>query len=186
METRTQPVQRKKKEPLTQFLPQIAISFQPLTHILHWNRCSLMADFCSKLQILDLKEEKKVQNIVSLIINELLENAVKFAFDKTRHITISTRIDDEVFEIETSNYTERYNIDKLEKILENIQDKNTQDLIVRQIIKNEKSKESQLGLLTLLCNYKAEIVCDSKKTELKNIYETRVRVRLNLKEVEEI
>ena len=67
----------------------INLSFLPINMISNWKRTSLSADFCANLFSNDTDTSKYNQNSLSTLINDILENIIKYGVTnkKTNKIT---------------------------------------------------------------------------------------------------
>ena len=143
--------------------------FQPLNLISQWNRCSITANFYSKIQESKIKEKRKqVTHIVSSIINELLESALKYSVEKTDTVAINTFITGNKahFEIETicdkcdtilyrrfykTHYQEKDSEATILKLLETYSDNDNISLAIG-LLGLKKDYNAQLGINIKLVN----------------------------------
>jgi hypothetical protein len=64
------------------------VELVPLDMIAHWDRCGATADWAANLLAYNFDHRDAAANVLSTVINELLENAVKFSSDKRRPIRL--------------------------------------------------------------------------------------------------
>lgn len=64
-------------------LSELSLSFVPLAVVAEWTRCSEAADFVARYFAHDFGDRELAGNVLSTVVNELLENAVKFSSDKS-------------------------------------------------------------------------------------------------------
>jgi hypothetical protein len=77
-------------------LPQISgpalgsadVELVPIDMIAHWHRCGATADWAAQLLACNFGHRETAANVLATVINELLENAVKFSSDKHRPIRL--------------------------------------------------------------------------------------------------
>ena len=141
-------------------LPKASMQIRPLNLISNWQRCSLTANFLSTFQSPQSKNKKSVTSILSTIVNELLESAIKYSADKTRNINIgfSTKGSSLYFEITlTSDALDAFQFQKFyEKYLEN----EGSDTVILELLEEDSTSDKTsftLGLLSLKQDYNAEI-----------------------------
>ncbi len=64
-------------------LGELTLSFVPLALVTEWTRCSETADFVARFFAHDYDDREVAGSILSTVVNELVENAVKFSSDKS-------------------------------------------------------------------------------------------------------
>lgn len=129
---------------------------------LTWHHASTTSEFLgdfyalrSPLLSLDTNETR---HSIGYLVNELLENAVKF-----RHpgdISIETSIEDNRFEIKVSNLVGRETAERFSLLLEEVTSRDPGELLIERIEANAEdasSSASGLGLLTLMSDYGASL-----------------------------
>jgi len=129
---------------------------------LTWHHASTTAEFLGEFYAirgpalsLDINDAR---HSIGYLVNELLENAVKF-----RHpgdITIVSSIENKRFEIKVSNLVSRETAERFSALLEEITSRDPGELLIERIEANamdETSSASGLGLLTLMSDYGAQL-----------------------------
>jgi hypothetical protein len=84
-------------------LGSIDLALVPLDIIAHWQRCGATADWAAALLACNFAHPETAANVLSTVINELLENAVKFSSDKRSPIRLRVAQRGERVVIETEN-----------------------------------------------------------------------------------
>lgn len=84
-------------------LSVLSVELVPLTVISEWTRCGDAADFVARFFAHDFGDRELAANVLSTVVNELLENAVKFSSDKTVPARLSVREYPDQLTIATSN-----------------------------------------------------------------------------------
>lgn len=79
------------------------VELVPLDMIAHWDRCGATADWAANLLAYNFDHRAAAANVLSTVINELLENAVKFSSDKRRPIRLRVAQRADRVLIETEN-----------------------------------------------------------------------------------
>lgn len=129
---------------------------------LSWHHCSTTAEFLGEFYALtnatlDL-EYNEARHSIGYLVNELLENAVKFRFPGD--ISIETSLDDSRFEIRVSNLIDAATADRFKVLLDEITTRDAGELLIERIEANAENSVfngSGLGLLTLMSDYGAKL-----------------------------
>jgi hypothetical protein len=162
----------------------------PLELVTQWKRCGMVADFLADYQSFVFKHRKKAISVLSTIINELLENAVKFSSDKNKLVNLSIRHYGKLIEIETINLCNKTQAERLNSYIAKLRSSNIEKLFYDQIEYTAKQNKSisGLGLLTLIKDYSAEIgIKIIPKIESEDsFYNIYVKIFLFIKEIEHL
>jgi hypothetical protein len=81
----------------------IDVELVPLDMIAHWHRCGATADWAAQLLAYNFAHRETAAGVLATVINELLENAVKFSSNKRRPIRLRVAHRGERVVIETEN-----------------------------------------------------------------------------------
>ncbi len=137
----------------------IFISLFPADLVKYWSRCGLVADFAATFYSFRFPDSTKARSSLSVILNEIVENAVKFSNTPNNNIAINlfNITDVIVFEVENFIDAERYAsfLSKAKELLEGGD-------IKAQYFEALKAKgrdpgSSGLGLLTIMHDFNARI-----------------------------
>ena len=90
-----------------QLRKKLELNIQPMDVIEFWPRCNMISNFTAHYLVTDFPEKNSIYNSLSVILNELIENAVKFTEKKEIPISISLQEDKNNIFIETINYIGR-------------------------------------------------------------------------------
>ncbi len=128
---------------------------------LSWHHCGITSDFIGEYfsracggQIDDVD----ARHSISYMINEILENAVKF-----RHggnIEIHSSLQADTFEIQITNCVDRQTAARFQELLTELLRREPGELLLERIEENALDPDSSgsgLGLLTLMSDYGAEL-----------------------------
>ncbi|MGL4966663.1 MAG: slr1658 superfamily regulator [Inquilinus sp.] len=124
---------------------------------LSWHHCATTSDFISELCLLRVRlpfrEVRDVRHSVAYLMNELLENAVKFK--TSGDVGVQASITREWFTVKTWNRMAAGSALRLQSLLSELTAGDATDLLIRKIESNAQSGtvESGLGLLTLMSDY---------------------------------
>jgi hypothetical protein len=137
----------------------IYISLFPSDLVKYWSRCGLTADFAASFYSFRFPDSKKARSSLSVILNEIVENAVKFSNTPNGNIAINLFNMTDVIVFEVENYiTEAQFTAFLAKAKELLE---SGDVAPRyfQALKARASDpaSSGLGLLTIMHDYGARI-----------------------------
>lgn len=129
---------------------------------LTWHHASTTSEFLGEFFSLRSAafglDANEVRHSIGYLVNELLENAIKF-----RHpgdIRIETSIEDGLFEISVSNLIDVTTAERFRVLLDEITSRDPGELLIERIEANaedETSSASGLGLLTLMNDYGAKL-----------------------------
>jgi hypothetical protein len=134
-----------------------------------WRNNSLSADFLANywgsffpLYPDDSKRRRaEVQDTVSYIANELLENAIKFGYEPEQiPIKIGIYLSKEILRFYVTNSLAPTAVLTFQEYIQKLLSEDPGELYVRQIERNareEGNTESRLGFLTLLNDYEAKL-----------------------------
>jgi hypothetical protein len=133
-----------------------------------WRNIGLSADFLAEywstfFPVHDAPSQNKqneIKGAINYIANELLENAMKFAYRPADHpVSLGLFLFQDEFKFYASNAIAPNAIAELQTRIEAILTEDSQKLYLEQIEKNaaEESSGSQLGLLTMVNDYQARL-----------------------------
>lgn len=136
----------------------VHITLLPKDLALYWQRCGLTADFGASFAAFCFPEIEGAKNALSVILNELVENAVKYSSEESKRIKITLCEKDKYLYFEVENYItwdQRLIFDKEIKLLEECNDIGS--AYIEAMERSMTGDESRLGLLTILNDYKVGI-----------------------------
>lgn len=116
------------------------------------NGCGLVADFLAQFMAHDLGERAVVVNVLSTILNELVQNAAKFSADDEAPIEILLRRHVSTVHIEVANVCDERGVDALAAAIGSVDRSDPEDLFRRRVTGAE---QGGLGLLLLRKDYGA-------------------------------
>ncbi len=161
---------------------ELKLAFRPLDLMSKWQRCGLTADFVSQFETIG-QSHIRTKNVLSTIMNELLENAVKFSCDKTQFVDIHITADDTKIRIEVTNNADKQDTDTLKSFLKLFfsKDFDVDTFFMKQVEKGENvgyGEGSQLGFYTMTHNYQGHLSARIEKTEMANVYKVTIAIEL--------
>lgn len=134
-----------------------------------WRNNSLSADFLANywgtffpVHPDDTKHHRaEVQDTVSYIANELLENAIKFSHEPAKiPIRIGIYLSRTLLRFYVTNSMDPGTVERFTRYIQTLLSEDPGELYIRQLEQNaseETSTESRLGFLTLLNDYEAKL-----------------------------
>ncbi len=144
----------------------LLLSFLPHSALLQrWFNDGLSADFladyCATFFYandgLSITKQNEVKGAIYYIVNELLENAIKFSVQTPPHpIKLGLYLYGQELKFYLSNRIDTFRFKKFQVMIEQLLRENPDDLYIRQLEKNATGgTTSNLGLLTIINDYKA-------------------------------
>lgn len=157
----------------------------PLELVAHWRKCSLVANFLANYNVLAFKKQKEAQIVLSTIINELIENAIKFNADHNKLVSISIQQSKTAITVETINSAELKNVQKIKRFVEKLNAHTYEELFIQALEKSviSKTEQSGLGLIGILKDYGAELGIKAEPSTQKGLCNILVKAEIPLKEL---
>ena len=158
----------------------------PLELVSQWRRCGLVSDFLANYHSFCFKDPTKALSVLSTIINELLENAVKFSKDKNKLVTLSLRHFNHTIYIETINVSDQPNASRLKEFVLKL-DQNDADTQFFEQLETAATTVgiSGLGLLSVIKEYDAQLgLLIYPKADESNCYEITVTIAVELSTID--
>ncbi|EMO76399.1 hypothetical protein LEP1GSC127_2166 [Leptospira kirschneri str. 200801925] len=118
---------------------EFTLKLRPMDLRVQWRRCSLTADYISNYCSYQEKLDPDTSNTISIIINELIENAAKFSKDRKGEIFLDLKYYSEILKIEVKNLTDETSKNKLEKSISTLGDRNSDETYLNKLKKGEKT-----------------------------------------------
>jgi hypothetical protein len=162
----------------------IQITLFPSDLVKYWSRCGLTADFAASFLAFRFPDSKKASNSLSVILNEIVENAVKFSNTKNGKIAINLFNLADLIIYEVENYVDesRYQDfrEKAEQLLDGNDIETKYFAALRE--KAENPSGSGLGLLTILHDFGAHVGVRFVREE-NGLYRVSLQVHMRPEEV---
>lgn len=140
----------------------VKITLFPRDLVTYWSRCGLTADFGASFYSFCFPNSKSVSNSLSFILNEIVENAVKYSIKEKNPIKICLYElnGDLIFEVKNYISPDQNSIfmDYI-RHLQTVPD--ISEEYIRMVSKNvENDEASNLGLLTILNDFQLTMAFD--------------------------
>lgn len=154
--------------------------------VVHWRRCSLTADFLAGFVAQGFEgREEEARLELSMVIDELIENAVKFCADVREPVSVMVHNYGDVIVLEASNLCDLESAQALEAAIRRVLESDLESLFIQQIEESASSDRlsSRLGFITLCVNHGARLGARISKLPQKDLYTVTVQVLLDRPEV---
>jgi hypothetical protein len=142
------------------FRSQLRLADGPLE--LSWHHCGTTAEFVAEIYARRCRvnngDYNDARHSISYLMNELLENAVKFR--AAGDIIIEAAFEEKRFEVKVVNLVETTTSERFQALLAEMVDQDPGELLIARIEANAEdanSSGSGLGLLTLMSDYGAKL-----------------------------
>jgi hypothetical protein len=168
-------------------LSEVSLSIPPVDLVVDWRRCGYVADFLAAYLALAFDDIKQATNLLSTIINELVENSVKYTNSSQSPIRICMRHYGDYIHLSFANQSNQAHVIKLRHFMESMVQEDAEELYFRQLEFNaqENVLESQLGLLSLKKDYKLDFwVYMNKMIDAKDAFLVELNVLIDVNQVE--
>lgn len=169
-------------------ISELFLKLSPLDLVAHWGRCGMSADFMASYLAYDFENAASAQNVISTVLNELVENIVKFSSDKRIAVTASVVHYGEFVCVTTENVTNAARSAALASTMEELVSQDLEDLFSAQVERTVSSNEaiSKLGLLMLMKDYKAKLGVRISPRPASDLSDVLVQVALDAEGLENL
>jgi hypothetical protein len=136
-------------------LSTLELRFVPLDYVMHWHRCGLAADYFAAHVAYTFDNRDAARAVLATVVNELLENAVKFSSDKSLPASLHLNHYGDWLAIETRNRTDARRAAALDVLVRDFEAQSADALFLARIASpsGSESSPSGLGLLVLKKDY---------------------------------
>jgi len=165
-------------EELTEDLEHLTIVFSPASFPLKWSNSSLSANFLAnyfenffptaeevendvaKRYPENIQTRLVVRDSINYIVNELMENAVKFHYNSELEIVFTLRLDREYLSFLATNSVNPDTMPKFYALIKRLTTEDPNELLIELLenaAANGKTTESGIGFVTIITNHNAKI-----------------------------
>jgi hypothetical protein len=150
----------------------------------HWHRCSLLADFAANYFSAFFPVNININNAFSTIINELIENAVKYSEPSNSPIELRLFNFDDKTIITCFNTIDKVRYEKFKNYVEELVKCNEIDKLYKDTLESKALTEtSGLGLISIINYYNSKLGFKFKESANGNSYMVLVQVLLNVNNI---
>jgi hypothetical protein len=157
-----------------------SIAFLPIDIFDHWDRCGDIADFVATYFQYNFQQPTS-QNIISTVVNELIENAVKYSRNKSSPVRIEIRKRQDHLLLRVSNLIPRNQRDHFVAICRDLFERDLEELYLEKLTRGRQDHTySGIGLILLKKDYEALIGVDFFQTQ-ENTLKVEISLEMNVK-----
>lgn len=161
----------------------IRLTLHPIDMISYWNRVGLTADFIANFYTYNFEQNNDIQNTLSTILNELVENAVKFSLAKDSEVTMDLKKYAQIIKMEIRNETPASIQKKFRDKVKKLHEEDLEQLYFDHLeSKKEGDDQSGLGLLMLAKDYPVELGFRFEEAD-NGKYRVTVRAYIDLRDL---
>lgn len=157
----------------------VSVTFLPLDFFDCWERGSLLSNFAADYFHHNFPGSQ-AQNLISTVLNELIENAVKFSRNNSMPVVITMKKRKEDLLIRADNTLPKHRQEAFVSICRELFEKNLDELYVQRMDQNvTNSTSSGIGLILIKKDYSAGLDFQFY-TDERNCAHVAVTVRLDI------
>lgn len=151
---------------------------------LYWQRCGLTANFGASFAAFCFPETKNAENALSVILNELVENAVKYSSNDNKQITIALCESNGFLYFEVDNFITEQQAEVFNREVSSIEDiADINQAYVDAMERSMTGEDSRLGLLTILNDYKVSMAFTFSE-DISQAKKVAIQVRISPEDIE--
>ena len=167
-------------------LGEICVSFIPLDLVTEWSRCGETANYLAGYLAHDFEKSEIAANVLSTVINELVENAAKFSFNKQLAAHVVGRQFDDSISIVVTNNVSPAQAESFLKAANRIGTADPEVLFAELLAYPPETGGAGLGLTLLRKDYGARLQVGAEPNrENKDLLNVRVELSIMNREVEQ-
>ena len=134
------------------------VSLLPLDIFDFWERCGQFSDFIADYFNYNFTDRPGCKNLISTVINELVENSVKYSKNKSQPIELIIRKRGHRLVITITNSVPRHQKEKFADVCQELFNRDLDELYVERVqAASTDAKYSGLGLILLKKDYGAQL-----------------------------
>ena len=140
-------------------ISSLTMEFSRIDLVAHWNRCGLSADYLAQFLAYNFAGQEHALIVLSTVLNELIENAVKFSLNGPHPLLLQTSFHGESVALQTRHLCRRKQAERLIHWVMKVNEEDLDDLFVEQIEYTARHNRtaSGLGFITLVKDYGARL-----------------------------
>jgi hypothetical protein len=166
-------------------LNELSLSFVPLDLVTEWSRCSETADFLARFLAHDYGDLELAANVLSTVINELVENAVKFSSNKSAQARIVVRERSDGVTIVTTNVVTPAQAAAFGATVTRLVSGDPEALFAAQLSNPPATGSAGIGLIMLRKDYGATIGARVRTPDGDGATVVDVEVTIGSREIEQ-
>lgn len=159
---------------------RFSVSMLPIDIFDSWDRCGDIADFVASYFQYSFRSANS-KGIISTVVNELIENAVKYSRNKSSAIQLEVRKRQEHLLLRVSNLIPRNQRDHFVAICRDLFERDLEELYLEKLTRGRQDHTySGIGLILLKKDYEALIGVDFFQTQ-ENTLKVEISLEMNVK-----
>jgi hypothetical protein len=162
----------------------LRITGVPLQYVVEWGRCGRTADYVADFFAYGFSDPTTGTSVLSTVVNELVENAVKFSTDKQDPFTLDVVDMGAEIVVRTTNSTTPDEAAALTATMDGLREQDAAKVLGERLeASGETAQRAGLGLLLIVTHYAARLGVSTKQ-EKCGASRLTVQVGLDAKEFE--
>ncbi|NBV83068.1 hypothetical protein EBR57_02975 [bacterium] len=149
----------------------------------HWKRCGMTADFLGQSAA---SFQPRATTIISTVINELLENAIKYSATDEAPIDVALSVQNDTVHCEIKNWAKFEDANSMDSYFKAIETQDIDELYFLQLEKSATTTDhhSKMGLLGVIHDYPVTLGCQIRSTsDQLTPFQISINATINLSEV---
>ncbi len=169
-------------------LSSMRIRVSPLDLIMNWRRCGLTADYMASFFAYHFVDVPRATNLLSTVINEMVENCVQYSADTRTPVSISASHFGEIVTLETTNRSHSAQVEVFTSFMDRLLIEDAESLFLARIELNALLDEdtSGLGLITVKKDYLSGIGVRVIFDHNTQHHDVAVQLHLDAEQIDEI
>ena len=168
-------------------ISRLSLDILPLDLVVQWRRCGQTADYVAAFLAYHFGDFGRAMNILSTVVNELVENSVKFSSNKRHLLRLGALFYGDTMILETTNSISEEQVITFSSFIKRLLDGNLDDIFIQQV---EHSAEydvvlTGLGLLSLKRDYASGMGVRIRTESSSSLHEVTVQLQLDIDSFED-
>ena len=138
-------------------LSELSISFVSISMVAEWTRCSEAADFIARYFAHDFEDRELAGNVLSTVVNELLENAVNFSSDTNIPASLTVREYPARVHIASRNVASSAQANEFGEAVERLARGDPEEMFAERVASPPETGGAGIGLIMLRKDYGAKV-----------------------------
>ena len=159
----------------------IEIRILPKDFNTEWQRCGQTADYLASYLAHHFEDFEMAMNVLSTVLNELIENSVKFSASQHEWVSISASFSGKAVILEATNSATAEQLELFTAFVERLLSEDVEDLFLARIEDSDFGVESGsgLGLITIKKDYLSGIGVRFQQRPISDLYDVSVQLHLD-------
>ena len=168
---------------LKQALSRAHVELPALTMIAHWRRCGLTADWLASMMAYDFEDREQATGVLSTVVNELLENAVKYCSGGDNAVSVSVAHFGDELLIEATNMADERRVRALYAHFSRLEAEGADKLFEELAVRSDRAADAGVGLIILQRDYGVAIAAQAEDLGESGLWKVRIQAMLPAEEM---